>query len=170
MDRLLNISIIGDDKKLVDDFSLAAKDSTISLKISSYSSNEDFLKNQPQFSPDLILSIVPSSKSDWKFIINELNQTQQLPFIIFILPDNVENSLSLQMIDAGAYDVIKKKVFNDLPVLMNRVARDIEHRSESGYFSTDKNISDHILNYSRSMLTIINRDYRYEQANRFCCW
>lgn len=169
MDRLLNISIIGKDKEFVDNFEDAVKNSNIPVKISSNLSDKDFLKKQPQFSPDLIISIVPSKNYDWKYIISELTKTQKLPYIIYLIPDDVDKGLSLQMINAGAYDVIKKKVFNDLPVLINRIARDIEHKSESVYFPTDKNIADHILNYSRSMLTVINRDYRYEQANtRFC--
>jgi hypothetical protein len=37
------------------------------------------------------------------------------------------------------------------------------------FLTKEKDISDQIINHSRSMITIINRDYIYEKANSTFC-
>jgi PAS domain S-box-containing protein len=73
------------------------------------------------------------------------------------------------MIEAGAYDVLQKKIVTRLPFIIHKMIRDIDRRDSLGILSIDKKISDHILNHSRSMLTIINRNYTYEKANSNFC-
>jgi PAS domain S-box-containing protein len=169
MDGPLDITIIGNSKKSVEDIVTAIKNSIIPIKICSFPSEDSFFINHSQVSADIVLFILLSAKSDWEFILNKIKDGEQQSFVIFFVPGEPRRDLSMKMIGSGAYDVLYQKSLNDFPVLLQRIVRDIDHRKFLGFLSLDKKISDHILDNSRSMLTIINRNYTYEKANtRFC--
>lgn len=73
------------------------------------------------------------------------------------------------MINAKVYDVLSPGSINRVALLIHRIVRDIEERAYLRYLSKEKDFSDQITNHSRSMLSIVNREYIYEKVNAPFC-
>lgn len=169
MNRPLVVSVIGKNKETITDVIAVINRSNINHTILSFSSVDVFIKNKDINHSDLIVEVLTPKNQKWKKLFNYFAESEVKPFVINILPDGADTELASQMLGEGAYDVIEFKVLPRLNVLLSRIARIIYQAENRNLSSLEKNISDNILHNSRSMLTVINRDYVYEKANsKFC--
>ena len=105
---------------------------------------------------------------NWNYILQETKRHWYNALVVFIVADdNNENIVS--MLENGAYDVLSSLSAGKMKSHLIRISRVISERSALDELTRDKLFGDYIAENSRSMLSIINRDYRYEKVNtKFC--
>jgi signal transduction histidine kinase len=168
MKEALAISIVSGDEDLIKDIYDLIKVSVDRVRITSYKSEISFLETFDKNKADLIISDRTHSISDWRSFLESIQNFNSDSLVIFIVEAD-KQSLAVEMISAKAYDILSPGSFYRIPALLSKCIRDIEDKTMLKYLSKEKYFSDHITNYSRSMLSIVNRDYIYEKVNNTFC-
>jgi signal transduction histidine kinase len=164
----LNVSLISGNPDLVKTLSLLLKDSLKFVSLTEWHSESGFAEAVMDRSPDVIISDRIEHVKEWKSFLDKLTIHYPDSLLIFIISDQ-EKELPVEMIQLGVYEVITPTAFRRFEPLFHRVVRDMNDRETLRLLSRDKYFNDQITNTSRSMISIINRDYVYEKVNsRFC--
>jgi signal transduction histidine kinase/DNA-binding response OmpR family regulator len=168
MERKLFVAIVSEDPAFAGNLKKIILESLDFVQITYFDSERSFLSGFTETKADIILSDQRDSSIEWTIFLNEILKHDPGPLLIFIVDDS-EREKSVAMIRAGIYDVLTPASLNRIQPLINRILRDIDEKANLRYLSTEKDFGDHIANNSRSMLSIINRNYVYEKVNATFC-
>ena len=138
------------------------------VQITYFTSEDHFKVDFPETKSDIILSDQRNHSAGWQTFLEDVLKHDSDSLVIFIIEEN-EREKSVEMIKAGAYDVLTPASLSRIQALIHRIIRDIKDKANLRYLSAEKSFSDHIADNSRSMLSIINRDYVYEKVNATFC-
>jgi signal transduction histidine kinase len=168
VERKLSISIISSNRILTENLTDLIKESVDFVKITVYRSKSSFLETFPDAKTNVIISGCTGNKSDWRSFKRKIDEINPDTFLVYIIEDD-QKELTLEMIRANVYDILSPSSFVRVQPLLHRILRDIDERANLRYLSKEKDFNDHIANSSRSMLSIINRNYVYEKVNSTFC-
>lgn len=168
MERKLFVALISEDPVFAGNLKKAIRDSLDFVQINYFDSDFSFLSVFPDTKTDIILSDQRDNSDDWKVLLEEIFKVNQDALVIFVVEDRERNK-SVAMIRSGVYDVITPALFTRIQPLLHRALRDLEDKAHLRYLSSEKSFGDQIANNSRSMLSIINREYTYEKVNATFC-
>jgi signal transduction histidine kinase/CheY-like chemotaxis protein/FixJ family two-component response regulator len=168
VDRKLFVALISQDPVFAGSLQKAIRESLESVQISYFESEVSFDPGFSDLKTDIIISDHRNKHSDWKAFLSDILNSDSNLLVIFIVEDS-ERGRSVEMIKAGAYDVLTPDAFSRIQPLLHRILRDLDEKANLRYLSDEKDYSDHIVNNSRSMLSIINRNYIYEKVNTTFC-
>lgn len=168
MTRKLYISLISGNRNLTENLSELLKESASFINIKVYRSESYFLGTASDKIPDVIISDRTVNIKGWKDFASDVCERYDDALLIFILKDG-KKDLTCEMVKDGVYDILTPSSFVRIQPIIHRVLRDIDEKANIRYLSKEKRFNDHIANSSRSMLSIINKEYVYEKVNtRFC--
>jgi signal transduction histidine kinase/FixJ family two-component response regulator/CheY-like chemotaxis protein len=168
VERKLFVSVISDSRERLKTITDLIIGSTDCVNITSSPDESSFLEKSAGHDVNLVISDRTSDVSGWKVFLQEINDSWSDVLVIFVLTD-VEKDLTVEMIKAGVYDILSPASFNRIPSLINRIDNEIDNRRNLRYLKREKDFSDYISNSSRSMLSIVNRNYIYEKVNTTFC-
>jgi len=168
VERKLYISIISGNSDLTENLTDLIKESVDFVKITVYRSESSFLETAAKVKTDLIISDRTGNISGWRSFLRKINDIKSDTLLIYIIEDG-QKELIAEMIKANVYDILSPSSFIRIQPLLHRIMRDIYDRANLRYLSKEKDFNDHIANSSRSMLSIINRNYVYEKVNATFC-
>ncbi len=168
MERKLFVALVSEDPAFAVNLKKTIIESLDFVQINYFDSDLTFFSAYPDTKTNLILSDQRNNSYSWKVFLEETLKLDAYSLIIFIVEDR-ERGKSVDMIKSGAYDVITPASITRIQPLLHKVIRDIEDKANLRYLSDEKNFGDHIANNSRSMLSIINREYVYEKVNATFC-
>jgi signal transduction histidine kinase len=169
VERKLLISIISADRQLTGSIDSHIRELLPNARINVFSFEASFLESASDTGAEVIISDRTGNQhSDWSGFYREAKEALPDALMIFILPDG-EKQVARKMLDSGIYEVIWSSSLNHLENLLYKIIRDIDDKMLLRYLSREKAFSDQIVNSSRSMLSIINRDYVYEKVNATFC-
>ena len=162
------VALVSEDPVFAGNLKKVIKESLDFVQITYFDSDFSFLTGFPDSKADLILSDQRNNSDGWKVFLEETKKDNPESLLIFIVEDR-ERGKSVDMIRAGVYDVITPAAISRIQPLLHRLLRDINDKANLRYLSVEKDFGDQIANNSRSMLSIINRDYVYEKVNATFC-
>jgi len=168
VERKLFIALVSEDQVFAASLKKTIRESLDFVQVNYFDSGLYFLSDLPDTKANLIISDQRNTSDDWKVFLELVLKHDSFALVIFIVEDR-ERGKSIDMIKSGAYDVITPASLSRIQSLLHRVLRDIEDKENLRYLSDEKNFGDHIANNSRSMLSIINRNYVYEKVNATFC-
>jgi signal transduction histidine kinase/DNA-binding response OmpR family regulator len=166
--RKLYVALVSEDPIFADNLKKAIKKSFDFIQITYFDSEDYFLTGLPDTKIDIILSDQRNHSASWISFLKEIQKNDLESFVIFIVEES-ERGKSVEMIKAGVYDVLTPAALSRIQPLFYRILRDIDDKANLRYLYAEKDFSDHIADNSRSMLSIINRDYVYEKVNATFC-
>lgn len=108
----------------------------------------DFTAKIPD-SPDYILRLAAANPSANLLIFSPNGSVSGVPPGIKIMLYNADN----------------ESIFNLLPAILPGLGTWVDYSIKQDALAIERQLSDHILNNSRSMLSVINRNYVYERVN-----
>jgi PAS domain-containing protein len=164
----LLIALVSEDTVLAGNLRKTIKDSLDFVQITYFDSDLAFQTDLADTKADIIFSDKRNLSSGWTIFLEEILKVDPNAMVIFMVEEN-ERARSVDMIKAGAYDVITPGIFSRIQPLLHKAIRDIEEKANLRYLSAEKGYGDQIANNSRSMLSIINREYVYEKVNDTFC-
>jgi signal transduction histidine kinase/DNA-binding response OmpR family regulator len=168
VNRKLLLALVSDDPGIAVKLKNEIRESLDIVQINSFSSGISFFSSGEASKADLILSDLRGHSKDWKEFLDQTQVNDSEVLVIFLVDEN-ERGRSVDMIKAGVYDVLTPSALSRIHPLILRIQRDIEERTNLRYLAAEKGFSDHIANNSRSMLSIINKNYIYEKVNATFC-
>jgi signal transduction histidine kinase/FixJ family two-component response regulator/CheY-like chemotaxis protein len=166
--RRLKISLISESRELTDSLTDLIKESVDFVKINVYRSETSFLEAEAVDSTDVIIYDRIGRLSEWRSFLGTINAKNPDLLLIYITDDG-QKELTVEMMKANVYDILTPSTFGRIQSLFYRILKDIDDRANLRYLSREKDFNDYIANSSRSMLSIINRDYIYEKVNSTFC-
>jgi PAS domain S-box-containing protein len=104
----------------------------------------------------------------WKEALQNIADHSDHIFSILIISDKIRN-LTAEILQSGACDVISDSTLSAIGPSVRRLAAFLDDRRNLKRLSRDKYFTDHIVNYSRSMISVIDRNYIYEKVNKTFC-
>lgn len=164
----MKISIISENRDLTDSLRDLIKESVDFVKVNVYRSETSFLEAEVVDSTDVIIYDRIGKLSDWRSFLGTINAKNPDGLLIYITDDS-QRELTVEMIKANVYDILTPSTFGRIQSLLYRILKDIDDRANLRYLSREKDFNDYIANSSRSMLSIINRNYIYEKVNSTFC-
>ena len=168
MDRKLFVALVSEDPVLAGNLKKGIGESLDFVQITYFDSEDSFLSDFTDSRTDIILSDHRDHSARWKTFLEEILKQDSDSLVIFIVED-IGRGRSVDMIKAGAYDVLSPASIGRIQPLIHKIIRDIDDKANLMYLSAEKSFSDQIANNSRSMLSIINRAYVYEKVNATFC-
>ena len=168
MGNTLSIAILTQDNGLLSKLKSLIRESMPSVKIIYFDSESDFFSADLKEGPDIILSDQRNLLSGWKSFIEELKDQKVNSFIVFFV-DECSGGKIVEMMKEGVYDILTPVTLNRILTVLHRLPVQKEEMDNLRYLAKEKNFGDHIANNSRSMLSIINKDYVYEKVNATFC-
>ena len=162
------MALVSDDPVFAGTLKTAILESLDFIQISYFDSDISFLADLPHTRANIVLSDQRDNSDNWKELLEETQKHDPESLMIFIVEDS-ERGKSVDMIKSGVYDVITPAALSRIQPLLHRILRDFDEKANLRYLSAEKAFSDQIANNSRSMLSIINRDYVYEKVNATFC-
>jgi signal transduction histidine kinase/FixJ family two-component response regulator/CheY-like chemotaxis protein len=168
MERKLFLAIVSEDPALVGNLRKVIGKSIDFVQINYFDTDLSYLADYPDKKNDVLIADQRKSSSGWKLFLDEIQKKDSDIFPIFYVEDG-ERGKSVEMIKAGVYDILTPVSLSRLQSLLHKLVRDIDEKANLRYLSTEKKFGDQIANNSRSMLSIINRNYIYEKVNATFC-
>jgi signal transduction histidine kinase/FixJ family two-component response regulator/CheY-like chemotaxis protein len=166
--RRLKISIISENRDLTDSLRDMIKESVDFVNVNVYRSETSYLEAEAVDSTDVIIYDRIGKLSDWRSFLGTINAKNPDGLLIYITDDS-QRELTVEMIRENVYDILTPSTFGRIQSLLYRILKDIDDRANLRYLSREKDFNDYIANSSRSMLSIINRNYIYEKVNSTFC-
>ncbi len=117
---------------------------------------------------EIVVIDCTDSGFSWKEAIKKIADYTDNIYSIFIISDRLRG-LTADIMQSGVYDVISDSTLSAIGPSLNRLAAFLDDRRNLKRLSREKYFTDHIVNSSRSMISIINRDYIYEKVNKTFC-
>jgi signal transduction histidine kinase/FixJ family two-component response regulator len=168
VERKLLVALVSVDPDFASELKKVVSRSLDFVHITYFDSEVSFLADLPNYRADIILSDQRNTSSGWKSFLEEVLKLDTNTLPVFIVEDN-ERGRPVDMIKAGVYDVLTPAALSRIQPLLQRLLRDIGEKTNLRYLLAEKSFGDQIANNSRSMLSIINRDYVYEKVNATFC-
>jgi PAS domain S-box-containing protein len=168
VERKLFVSIISENNDSISNLTGVIKESLDFVNITGYKSEPSFFKALPHLKSDLIISDRTKDLSGWRSFLDEIKKIEKDAFVVFIIEDG-QKDIAVEMIKSNVYDILSPGTLSRIQPLVVRVLRDIEEKANLRYLSREKEFNDQITNSSRSMLSVINRNYIYEKVNTTFC-
>jgi PAS domain S-box-containing protein len=109
-----------------------------------------------------------TSHLNWKEILYSLEGHNYNLYIIIILSESNREETG-KILEAGAYDVVTDSTLIAIGRSITRLIPFLDDRKKLKNLSHEKYLTDHIVNNSRSMISIINSNYQYEKVNKTFC-
>jgi len=162
------VALVSEDPVLAGNLKKGIGESLDFVQITYFDSEDSFLSDFTDSRTDIILSDHRDHSARWKTFLEEILKQDSDSLVIFIVED-IGRGRSVDMIKAGAYDVLSPASIGRIQPLIHKIIRDIDDKANLRYLSAEKSFSDQIANNSRSMLSIINRAYVYEKVNATFC-
>lgn len=168
MERKLQISLVTENRSLGEKLSEIFRSTGQMTDVSWFFYEDALLEEIDESASDVFIIDRINNTSGWSGIYGEICRNKPDAVIIFIIGDaNLEDAA--EMMEAGVYDVLFHSDQFRIKLLLTRILTDIEDRLEKRKLLRENYFNNHIVNHSRSMLSIINRDYIYEKVNtKFC--
>jgi len=166
--RKLHISLISGNPGLTETLTALINESVDFINIKVFRAESDFPETSRDVNSDVIISDRTGDISGWRDFLGKVHNLNPDALFIFILEEG-QKDLTCEMIKADAYDILSPSSFSRIHPLIHRILRDIEDKANLRYLSREKDFNDHIANSSRSMLSIINKEYVYEKVNTAFC-
>ena len=166
--KSLSLAIISEDLALLANLKRVVLESLDFVHITYFDSEFSFLADLPERKADVILSDQRNNSRGWEIFLEELHNQDNDLFTVFYVEDCGTRKI-VDMIKAGVYDFITPGSVNRILPMLQKLLKEVDDKANIKYLSTEKNFGDHIANNSRSMLSIINRDYVYEKVNATFC-
>jgi PAS domain-containing protein len=163
------VSLISEDPVFAGNLKKVIKESLDYVQITYFDSEASFLADFPDTKADIVFSDQRHLSAGWKPFLEEILEHDSDSLVIFIVEDS-ERAKSVNMIREGVYDVLTPGSLSRILPLLHRILRDVDEKANLRYLSAEKDFGDLIANNSRSMLSIINRDYVYEKVNSTFCY
>jgi signal transduction histidine kinase len=167
-EKQLKVSLISGNHDLKETLSTLISDSLSNVMVTEWHFESGFIESSTVDFPDVIISDRTEVTTGWKIFLDKLTGIIPEALLIFIISDQ-QKELPVEMIRSGVYDVITPSSLLRIKPLLNRVVRDMNDRITLQLLAKDKYFNDHITNTSRSMISIINRNYVYEKVNATFC-
>jgi signal transduction histidine kinase/response regulator of citrate/malate metabolism len=164
----LFVALVSEDQLFAGSLRKIVRDSLDFVHVTYSDSESSFIAELQDIKADVILSDQRNSSDGWEPFLLEIMDHNQDSMVIFIVEEN-ERGKSVDMIKAGAYDVLTPGALSRIQPVLHKITRDIDEKAHLRYLSAEKGFGDHIANNSRSMLSIINREYIYEKVNATFC-
>jgi|WetSurMetagenome_2_1015567.scaffolds.fasta_scaffold00836_12 PAS domain S-box-containing protein len=105
---------------------------------------------------------------EWQEVLARIKDYDENLYTIIIVSENERETIG-RILEAGAYDVITKGSLSMIGRSVIRLIPFLDDRKKLKELSHEKYLADHIVNNSRSMISIINRSYCYEKVNKTFC-
>ena len=164
----MNISLISGNRELTENLAGLIKESVDFVTINNYQSESSFLETDDILKTDIIISDRTGELSDWRSFLRKTGEKNSDAQLIFITEDG-QKDLTVEMIKENVYDILTPSSFGRIQPLLHQIVRDSDDRANLRYLSKEKDFNDYIANNSRSMLSIINKDYVYVKVNSTFC-
>jgi signal transduction histidine kinase/CheY-like chemotaxis protein len=164
----ISLSIISEDRVLAANLRKTIRESFSSVDISYYESEFSFLDELSDKNTNVVLSDQRKSASGWKEFLDEIHKREYIFFTVFYVEECGSRKIA-EMIKEGAYEVITPGTMSRIHPVLQKLIKEIDDKLNLRYLSAEKHFGDHIANNSRSMLSIINRNYVYEKVNATFC-
>lgn len=165
MEKDLTIKILSSDKSLITTIREILKQSSRTLITESCNDILSLLSSLGPDPEEIVIIDCIHNGTDWKELLINLSNTGKKVYVIMIVRKR-DSHLADEMLHSGAYDVITDNSLSILGHTISHLLPFIDDHRKLSQLSREKSFSDHIVNNSRSMITIINRDYVYEKVNR----
>jgi PAS domain S-box-containing protein len=163
----LHISLISGNHNLIMSLSSQAGDSLEGVKITEWRSESEF-HEAIDITPELIISDRSEKTKGWESFLQQVTISFPDALLIFIISEE-EKNLPVEMIKSGVYDVLRPSSLISFQPLLHKAVRDINYRATLRSLLKDNFFNDQLANNSRSMISIISRDYVYEKVNATFC-
>jgi signal transduction histidine kinase/CheY-like chemotaxis protein len=164
----LFLAVVSEDLALLANLKRVVLEALDFVHISYFDSEISLLAELPEKEVDVIFSDQRNNSARWEIFLEELNSHSYDLFNVFYVEDFGTKKI-VEMIKAGVYDVITPGSMNRILPMLQKLLKEVDEKANLRYLSTEKNFGDHIANNSRSMLSIINREYVYEKVNATFC-
>jgi signal transduction histidine kinase/FixJ family two-component response regulator len=164
----LSIAIITTDNSLLNKLKTLIRKSLPSVNVSYFDSENAFFTGNQKEKSDVVLSDQRNLLSGWKPFLDELKEQEIDTFIVFLV-DECSGGKIVEMMKEGAYDILTPVTLNRILIVLQRIPEEKEERARLRFLANEKTFGDHIANNSRSMLSIINKEYVYEKVNATFC-
>jgi PAS domain S-box-containing protein len=166
--RKVSVSVISDNRNLSDSMSELLKNSSENIIARSFFFESAFIDTIGGGEFDIIISDRTGKSAGWEKFKDRVLEILPEALVVFII-DGSEKNVKGEMLRNGVYEVISDIAPDTVSVFIQKALRDIEANTNLRYLIREKTLNDHIVNCSRSMLSIINRDYIYEKVNATFC-
>ncbi len=168
MNKEIQISVITENRSLGEKLIEELQNITGSDNISWYYFESAFLETVNERQNDVVYIDKSGKDDNWKIILKAILRYWPNALVIFIVSDDSSED-SVSILENGAFDIISSFSANKIKSQLVMISRAVNERFALTELARDKVFNDYIAENSRSMLSIINRDYRYEKVNaKFC--
>ncbi|MFN8241094.1 MAG: ATP-binding protein [Bacteroidales bacterium] len=168
MDLKFNAAIISENESIRSAIRNITSESGGFTGIDSFESELAFLASAEEAKHDVIIVDFSKNNTGWKDFSSSLKKILPNSRIILVATDD-DKELLKEMISSDVYDIVSPRSLTRLISILSRLRKDNYERAQFLYLTKEKDFSDHIVNNSRSMLSIINSRYEYEKVNTAFC-
>jgi len=168
MEKGIIIKIVSAEETMVIAVSEMLKQAARSFDSELYNSFDVFLSSLSKETECIAVIDCSSGHADWQEVLLRVKNYDESLYTIIIISEN-EREIIGRILEAGAYDVIARSSLSMIGRSVVRLIPFLDDRQKLKKLSNDKYLSDHIVNNSRSMISIINRKYCYEKVNKTFC-
>jgi signal transduction histidine kinase/FixJ family two-component response regulator len=166
--KRISLAIISQDHGLVTVLKNMIQESLDFVRVTYYNSDFSFFEEISKDKTDVILLDQRNSSETWSSFLDELQRYGYDLFSVFYVDDCGSRKI-VEMVKAGAYDIITPSSISRILPILQKILKEKNEKEQFRYLTTEKRFGDHIADNSRSMLSIINRDYVYEKVNATFC-
>jgi PAS domain S-box-containing protein len=134
-----------------------------------HTDNRDgFLELFHEFKPDIILSELKTASFDGFEALDIVRrENTEIPFIF--LSGDIDETTAIKLFKNGATDYVLKNRISRLVPAITRALLEIRERARRIHAEKIQQKYDFIVNTSRSMFTLVDRNYVYEAVNDAFC-
>jgi PAS domain S-box-containing protein len=140
----------------------------IDIELKDVKSKSNFTEALNSFAPDIILADFSLPSFDGLEALELVRSHQQdIPFIF--ISGVMGEELAIEVLKSGATDYILKQKMGRLVPIVRRALLETKEKAKRIHAEKLKNKYDFIVNASRSMFTLVDKDYTYEAVNDAFC-
>jgi PAS domain S-box-containing protein len=140
----------------------------IKIELKQVTNREDYMRQLRDFKPDIILANFSQPSFECIEALNAVRESDpDLPFIFLSGIMGEENAI--EVIKSGATDYVLKHRLSRLIPAIKRALLEAREKAKRIHAEKLKQKYDFIVNASRSMFTLIDREYFYEAVNDAFC-
>jgi len=140
----------------------------IDFELRNAKTRDSFIEEIKSFNPDIILADYSLPSFDGLEALEMVRQNQQdIPFIF--ISGVMGEELAIEVLKSGATDYILKNRMGRLVPSVRRALLEAKEKAKRIHAEKLQNKYDFIVNASRSMFTLVDKDYTYEAVNDAFC-
>ena len=138
------------------------------IELKHINNKEDFIIIFHEYKPDIILSELFTPSFDSLEALETIRrENTEIPYIF--LTGDIDEETTIRLFKNGATDLVQKNRMNRLIPAINRAILEIHERYRRIHAEKVKQKYDFIVNASKSMFTLIDKNYIYEEVNDAFC-